>query len=238
MFKTRLQTCEFFNAFLPLVSNSKNNEIVICPAAVNLDAAVQASGGTPVEIGGQNLFWEKEGAYTGEISGGMLTSVGCKWVLVGHSERRQYFGETNESACRKLVAALEVGLKPIFCLGEVLEQREAGLTHEILATQFQGGTAHLSVEQFANVAVAYEPVWAIGTGRVATPDIAGAAHTFLRSQIAEKYGQTIADACRILYGGSVKPDNVVGLMAEPDIDGALVGGASLDPASFAALVNC
>src|SRR5271157_3022811 len=238
MFKTRLQTCEFFFSFVPLVANAKNKEIVICPATVNLDAAVQASAGTPIEIGGQNLFWEKEGAYTGEVSGAMLTSIGCKWVLVAHSERREYFGETNESAYRKLVAALAAGLKPIFCVGEVLEQREAGLTHEILATQFHGGTAHLSVEQFSNVVVAYEPVWAIGTGQVATPEIASAAHTFLRSQIAEKYGQTVADECRILYGGSVKPENVEGLMAQEDIDGALVGGASLNPASFAALINC
>jgi len=237
MYKTRRQTCEFFQALLPLLSNSDNKEIVVCPPAVNLDAAVQACDGTGIEIGGQNLFWAKEGAYTGEISAGMLTAIGCKWVLVAHSERRQYFGETNESACRKLMAALEAGLKPIFCLGEVLEQRQAGLTHEILATQFQGGTAQLSAEQFANVAVAYEPVWAIGTGHVATPEIAAAAHTFLRLQIAERFGQVAADACRILYGGSVKPDNVKGLMAVPDIDGALVGGASLDPNSFAALVN-
>src|SRR5271165_5468222 len=238
MYKTRRQTCEFFQALLPLLSNSDNKEIVVCPPAVNLDAAVQACDGTGIEIGGQNLFWAKEGAYTGEISAGMLVAIGCKWVLVGHSERRQYFGETNESAGRKLAAALEAGLKPIFCVGEVLEQRQAGLTHEILSTQFHGGTAHLSVEQFSNVVVAYEPVWAIGTGQVATPEIASAAHTFLRSQIAEKYGQTVADECRILYGGSVKPENVEGLMAQEDIDGALVGGASLNPASFAALINC
>src|SRR5450631_196622 len=161
MYKTRQQTCEFFQALFPLIKDSSNAEVVICPAAVNLDAAVQACAGSAIEIGGQNLFWAKEGAYTGEISAGMLTAIGCKWVLVAHSERRQYFGETNESACRKIVAAIEAGLKPIFCVGEVLEQRQAGLTHEILATQFQGGTSHLSVEQFANVSVAYEPVWAI-----------------------------------------------------------------------------
>lgn len=237
MYKTREQTRAFFEAFLPLVQNSNRAEVVICPPAVSLDTAVQASAGSTVEIGGQNLFWLDEGAYTGEISGSMLRDVGCQWVLIAHSERRQYFGETNESACRKLVAALNAGLKPILCVGEVLEQREAGLTHEILATQFQAGTSQLAVEQFANVCIAYEPVWAIGTGRVATPEIASAAHSFLRSQIAEKYGKTVADACRILYGGSVKPDNCNGLMAVPDIDGALVGGASLNPQSFAALVN-
>ena len=237
MYKTRQQTCEFFNAFRPLVQNAKNTDIVICPPAVNLDAAVHAAEGTRIEIGGQNLFWAKEGAYTGEVSGPMLMAIGCKWVLVAHSERRQYFGETNESAGRKLVAALDAGLHPIFCLGEVLEQRQAGLTHEILATQFQAGTSQLSVEQFSQVVIAYEPVWAIGTGHVATPEIASATHGFLRAKIAEKYGQIVADACRILYGGSVKPDNVKGLMAAPDIDGALVGGASPDPASFASLVN-
>jgi triosephosphate isomerase len=237
MYKTRQQTCEFFSAFRPLVQNAKGAEIVICPSSVNLDAAVDAAAGSSIEIGGQNIFWAKEGAYTGEVSGAMLSSIGCKWVLIAHSERRQYFGETNESACRKLVAALEAGLKPILCVGEVLEQRQAGLTHEILATQFQGGTSQLSGEQFSQVVMAYEPVWAIGTGHVATPEIASATHTFLRAEIAEKYGQTVADACRILYGGSVKPDNCKGLMAAPNIDGALVGGASLDPASFAALVN-
>jgi triosephosphate isomerase len=237
MYKTCQQTRDFFQAFRPLVEHSDRAEIVICPTAVNLDAAVQTCAGSRIEIGGQNLFWAKEGAYTGEISGEMLTSVGCTWVLVAHSERRQYFGETNESACRKLLAALEAGLKPIFCLGEMLEQREAGLTHEILATQLQAGTSSLSVEQFSRIAIAYEPVWAIGTGRVATPEMASAAHGFLRSQIAERYGMVASENCRILYGGSVKTDNVKGLMAVPDIDGALVGGASLDPQSFAAIVN-
>jgi triosephosphate isomerase len=167
----------------------------------------------------------------------MLAAIGCRWVIVGHSERRQYFGETDESVFKKTVAALDAGLKPIVCVGERLEQREAGQTEAVLAEQCASGICGLSAEQFAKIVIAYEPVWAIGTGRTATPEMAGTAHRFLRDQIAGRFGNAAASACRILYGGSVKPDNIQGLMAQEEIDGALVGGASLDPASFATIVN-
>jgi triosephosphate isomerase len=237
MYKVLDQTCVFFERFRPLVEHSTHCEIVICPTFVNLEAAVRASYGTRIEIGGQNLFWAKEGAYTGEISGEMLRAVGCRWVLIAHSERRQYFGETDQDACKKLLAALDAGLTPVFCIGEAWEERQSGNTHTVLRTQFLGGAANLSAEQFSKIVVAYEPVWAIGTGRVATPEIACDAHRFIRDQIQEAFGKAQADACRILYGGSVKPENIRGLMDQPDIDGALVGGASLDPISFAGIVN-
>jgi triosephosphate isomerase len=167
----------------------------------------------------------------------MLAAIGCRWVIIGHSERRQYFGETDENVFKKTVAALDAGLKPIVCVGERLEEREAGATETILAAQFVGGIAGLAPEQFARIVIAYEPVWAIGTGKTATPEMAAEAHRFLRGEIRKRFGAELAGSCRILYGGSVKPDNIKGLMAQPEIDGALVGGASLDPASFASIVN-
>jgi triosephosphate isomerase (TIM) len=237
MYKTAAETSAFFDQFRPLVEQSQNCEIVICPTFPNLAAAVAGAQGTRIEIGGQNLFWEKEGAYTGEVSGPMLTGVGCKWVIIGHSERRQYFGETDETVLKRTVAALDNGLKPIVCVGERLEQREGGKTEQVLSTQFRDGISKLSPEQFAKIVIAYEPVWAIGTGKVATPEIAADAHRCLRQQVELKYGQQAAAAVRILYGGSVKPDNVKGLMAKEDIDGALVGGAALKADSFAGIVN-
>lgn len=233
MYKTAGQTVEFIRAF---ASPTPQAEIVICPPFPNLAAAVEAARGTALEIGAQDVFWLKEGAYTGEVSAPMLQAVGCRWVIIGHSERRQYFGETDETVLKKTAAALEAELKPIVCVGERLEEREAGSTEAVLATQFSQGIAPLTPEQFARIVIAYEPVWAIGTGKTATPEMAAAAHRFLRSQAAARYGGAAAAACRILYGGSVKPDNANGLMAQEEIDGALVGGASLDPASFAAIV--
>ncbi len=237
MYKNVQETAAFFKIFLPLVAESKHCDIVICPTAVNLQAAVDSTQNSNVEIGGQNLFWAKDGAYTGEISAGMLTSVGCRWVLVAHSERRQYFGETDASANKKILAALGAGLTPIVCVGEVLAERESGQTHVVLEAQFDGGIAPLSAEQFSKIVIAYEPVWAIGTGKTATPQIAAGAHKVIRELVQTKYGEPAASNCRILYGGSVKPDNIKALMAEKDIDGALVGGASLDPGSFASIVN-
>lgn len=228
MYKTPAQTAEFFDAFLPAVAKSPH-EIVICPPFVNIAAAVTATQGSNVEIGGQNLYWKDEGAFTGEISGPMLKAAGAKWVIIGHSERRQFFGETDATVLERTKAALAAGLKPIVCVGERLEEREAGKTEEVLRTQFTGGIAPLSKEQFAQIVIAYEPVWAIGTGKTATPEIAQDAHAFLRKLLPVDV--------RILYGGSVKPDNVTGLMAQPDIDGALVGGASLEPKSFAAIAG-
>jgi len=237
MCKTVADACAFFEKFRPMVENSDHCEIVICPPFVCLPAAVAAAQNTRIEIGAQNLHWAKEGAYTGEVSADMLKSVGCKWTLVAHSERRQYFCENDGDAHKKILAALDAGLTPIYCVGELLEHREGGKTFDTLEAQCQGGFAALSADQFSKVVMAYEPVWAIGTGKVATPEIAAEAHRFIRSQIAKCHGAEIANTCRILYGGSVRPDNVKGLMAQPEIDGALVGGASLDPVLFAAIVN-
>jgi triosephosphate isomerase (TIM) len=237
MYKTPSETAAFFESFRPLVASSTRCEIVICPPFVNLAAAIQAAKGTNIEIGGQNLHWAKEGAYTGEISAPMLRAAGCQWVIVAHSERRQYFGETEETALKKLDAALEAGLKPIYCVGEKLEAREVGKTDEVLSRQLSGCPCNLTPEQFRGISIAYEPVWAIGTGKVATPEMAAAAHSYIREHLADTFGTEAAEACRILYGGSVKPDNVGGLMAQVQIDGALVGGASLDPVGFASIVN-
>ncbi|HEY7387500.1 MAG TPA: triose-phosphate isomerase [Bryobacteraceae bacterium] len=237
MYKTPRETTAFFERFAPLVASARHVGIVICPPFVNVPAAVDAAQATAVEIGAQDVFWLKEGAYTGAISAPMLAAAGCKWSIVGHSERRQYFGETDETVLKKTMAALDAGLTPIVCVGERLEQREAGSTEAVLAEQFAKGVASLPPDRFARVVIAYEPVWAIGTGKTATPEMAAEAHRFIRGRIREKFGSQAADACRILYGGSVKPDNIKALMAQPDLDGALVGGASLDPASFALIVN-
>ena len=237
MYKTKADTCAFFETFRPMAAASTRCDIVICPPFVDLETAAEMAQGTNIDIGGQNLFWAQEGAYTGEISGAMLISVGCRWVLIAHSERRQCFGETDAGAHRKICAAIECGLKPIVCVGEDLEAREAGRTHSVLEAQFNGGIAPLRAGQFSQIAIAYEPVWAIGTGRTATPDTAAGAHRLIRELIRAQYGPDAAGNCRILYGGSVKPDNIKDLMAEEDIDGALVGGASLDPVSFASILH-
>ena len=237
MYKTAGETVTFFEKFRPLVEKSEHCEIVICAPFVNVPVAVRAAEETRIEIGAQDLFWAKEGAYTGEVSGPMLKAAGARWVIIGHSERRQYFGETNESVLKKTVAALQAGLRPIVCVGEHLEEREAGNTNAVLISQCEGGICGLTPAQFTQIAVAYEPVWAIGTGKTATPEIAADAHSMLRGYLQQCFGEEAASKTRILYGGSVKPDNVKALMAQPEIDGALVGGASLDAASFASIVN-
>ncbi|HWF09220.1 MAG TPA: triose-phosphate isomerase [Bryobacteraceae bacterium] len=237
MYKTPAETHAFFEAFKPLVADANGCEIVICPSFPNLHAAVKEARGSNIAVGAQNLHWGKEGAVTGEVSGHMLQAVGCSWVIIAHSERRQYFGETEPDVVRKTQAAFDYGLTPIVCVGERLEERESNRTEDVLAGQFDGGLAPLPPEQFAKIVIAYEPVWAIGTGRTATPAIAADAHRFIRARAAAKFGDALAGALRILYGGSVKPDNVSNMMAEEEIDGALVGGASLDPASFAAIVK-
>lgn len=237
MYKTAGETSASIAKLAPMVAEAAHTEVVICAPFVNLPAAVEAARGTNIEIGAQDVFWLKEGAYTGEVSAPMLKAIHCQWVIIGHSERRQYFGETEDTVAKKTVAALHAGLKPIVCVGERLEQREAGSTDAVLAGQFDGGLGGLTADQFAGVVVAYEPVWAIGTGKTATPEMAADAHRFLRSQIRGRFGDAAAEACRILYGGSVKPENVTALMAQPELDGALVGGASLEPASFASIVN-
>jgi triosephosphate isomerase len=198
---------------------------------------VEAAQGTRIRIGAQNIGWAREGAFTGEISGPMIAATGATYAIVGHSERRQYFAETDETVLQRAQAALEFGLTPIVCVGERLEEFESGHTESVLVRQFQQGIAGLSELQFAGIVIAYEPVWAIGTGKTATPEIAAGAHRAIRAQARAKFGKEAGDAIRILYGGSVKPDNTRTLMAQPEIDGVLVGGASLDPVSFASIVN-
>jgi len=237
MYKTPAETHAFFEAFKPLVRDAAHCDIVICPPFPNLHAAIEETLGSNIGIGAQNLYWGREGAVTGEVSGYMLQAIGCGFVIVAHSERRQYFGETEPDVVRKVQAALEYGLTPIVCLGERLEEREGNRMEEVLGEQFDGGLAPLTPGQFAKIVIAYEPLWAIGAGKTATPDIAAGAHRFIREKVAAKFGDAAAGAVRILYGGSVKPDNVKNLMAEDQIDGALVGGASLDPASFGAIVK-
>jgi triosephosphate isomerase len=237
MYKTPAETTAFFEKFRPLVASSEHCEIVICPPFTNLAAAVDAAKGTRVRIGAQNVAWAKEGAFTGEISGPMLTAVGATHAIIGHSERRQYFCETDETVLKRTQAALEFGLTPIVCVGERLEDREGGRTEAVLESQFQKGVAGLTGQQFAKIVIAYEPVWAIGTGKTATPEMAADAHRAIRGSVRAKFGKDAADAVRILYGGSVKADNAKILMAQPEIDGVLVGGAALDPVSFASIVN-
>ncbi len=238
MYKTPADTALFFEKFLPLVTASKHCDVLICPPCVDIASAVEATKGSSVGIGGQNLYWSiKEGAFTGEVSGPMLKAAGCSSVIIGHSERRQYFSETDETVLKRTLAALESGLLPIVCVGERLEEREAGRTNAVLETQFRDGISKLTPEQFSKIVIAYEPVWAIGTGKTATPDMAADAHRALRSLVEAACGKDAAAAVRILYGGSVKPDTVKGLMAQPEIDGALVGGASLEAISFASIVN-
>ncbi|HEU0119434.1 MAG TPA: triose-phosphate isomerase [Bryobacteraceae bacterium] len=237
MYKTPAETKAFFDAFLPLVAESKHCEIAICPPFINIAAAVESARGSRVGIGAQNLYWKNEGAFTGEISGPMIKASGAEWVIIGHSERRQYFAETDATVLERTNAALAASLTPIVCVGERLEEREAGRTEAVLAEQFEGGIAPLDSGSFAKIVIAYEPVWAIGTGKTATPEIAADAHRALRSLVTAKFGAEAGAAVRILYGGSVKPDNVKGLMAQPEIDGALVGGASLEANSFGSIVN-
>lgn len=237
MFKTPAETSSFFSAFVPAVAASAHCEVAVCAPYIDLAAALTAAAGSNVAVGAQNLYWAKEGAFTGEISGPMLKTIGCTWVIVGHSERRQYFGETDETVLKRTKAAIEAGLKVILCVGEMLAEREAGKTEAVLETQFAGGVAGLTPEELSQIVIAYEPVWAIGTGKTATPEMAADAHKVIRALVAKQFGADAAAAIRILYGGSVKPDNVTSLMAQEDIDGALVGGASLDAASFTKIVN-
>jgi triosephosphate isomerase len=237
MYKTPEQTRDFFLRFAPLVAGHDRDEIVICPPFVNLPAAVESAKGSNLAVGAQNLHWEKEGAYTGEISAGMLLSVGCSHVILGHSERREYFGETDDMVNLKLKTALAADLTPIVCVGEVLEEREAGLTEDVLRRQCVRAFHAISTKKAGKLVVAYEPVWAIGTGKTATPQMAADAHALIRGEAAKTFGEEFAAQMRILYGGSVKPENAKALMAEQEIDGALVGGASLDPKSFAAIVR-
>lgn len=237
MYKTMAETVVYLNEFKILTQYAEGCEIVIAPPFPALAAAAEAVQGSRVRIAAQNLHWEKEGAFTGEVSAPMLRAAGCSDVIIGHSERRQYFGETDETVNRRVRAALEGGLRPIVCVGETLAEREAGQTTDVLLRQVDGALASLTPESASPIIVAYEPVWAIGTGRTATPEIAEEAHQTLRDRVRKNLGAETAERLRILYGGSVKPANIQGLMACPNIDGGLVGGASLEPALMAAIIH-
>jgi len=237
MYKTPEQTAAFFHEFLPMVAAHSRDEIVVCPPFIDLQTAVEAAEASNVAVGAQNVHWEKEGAFTGEISAIMLTSLRVTHVIIGHSERRQYFNETDDTVNRKLEVALENGLTPIMCVGEVLEERDAGLTEDVLRRQCMRAFNGISARKAAKLTIAYEPVWCIGTGKTATPQMASDAHMVIRHEAEKAFGKEFADGLRILYGGSVKPENATALMSETEIDGALVGGASLDPESFTKIVN-
>jgi triosephosphate isomerase (TIM) len=237
MHKTQEEARAFLAALKPLVAGASHCEIIVAPPFTALAASAEAAAGSTIAIAAQDVFWEREGAFTGEISSRMLVEAGCRAVLIGHSERRQLFGESDASANRKVKAALEAGLTPILCVGETLAEREADQTRAVLERQFQGSLAALTGAEFSRIMIAYEPVWAIGTGRTATPEVAAEAHGFLRELATNTFSRDHADSLRILYGGSVNPGNIKGLMAQAEIDGALVGGASLDAGRFASVVN-
>jgi triosephosphate isomerase (TIM) len=237
MFKTQAETRSFIAALKPLVANSTHCEIVVAPPYTSLSVAAEAAKGSAISIAAQDLFWEPQGAFTGEVSPRMLVDAGCTHVIIGHSERRQFFGETDAMVGQKVKASLDAGLTPIACVGELLAEREANQTESVLQRQFTDGLGALTGLEFSRIILAYEPVWAIGTGRTATPEMAAGAHKFLRDTAAASFTAELAASLRILYGGSVKPENIKGLMAQAEIDGALVGGTSLDAGQFAAIVN-
>jgi triosephosphate isomerase len=237
MYKTIKEAVEFVERLKPIVATVTHCEVVVAPPFTALRATADTARGTKIRVAAQDVHWDKEGAHTGDVSPGMLLDAGCTHVIIGHSERRHDHGETDDEVNRKLKAALAAGLAPIICVGEILAEREAGRTEEVLGRQFRGAFAGLTPPEFSRIMIAYEPVWAIGTGRTATPEMAAESHRFLRELSRQTFGAQEADRMRILYGGSVKPENVGGLMAEEEIDGALVGGASLKLESFAALVN-
>jgi triosephosphate isomerase len=237
MFKTIPETKAFFSSFLPLVSSASHCEIVVAPPFTALAAASSSVAGSRVAISAQDVYWKKEGAFTGEVSIPMLLDAGCTYTIIGHSERRQFFSETDETVNEKTRAAIAGGLQPIVCVGETLAERDAGKAADVVRRQVRQGLAQLTESDLSPMIVAYEPVWAIGTGRTATPETAAEMHGEIRRTVGEIWGAKAAAALRILYGGSVKPDNIQELMRREDIDGALVGGASLDPTSFAAIVK-
>jgi triosephosphate isomerase (TIM) len=234
---TRSEAIDLVRALREMLTGVDTVDVAVCPPSVYLDAVADALGGSIVGLGAQNMYHESGGAYTGELSGAMLLDIGCRYVILGHSERRHILGESNEAVCRKVHAALVVGLTPIVCVGETLQEREAGKTSDIVAEQFFGSLAGVSADQALRIVIAYEPVWAIGTGVNATPEQAEEVHANLRGIMAGRYGAVVADQIRIQYGGSVKADNAAELLAKADIDGALVGGASLQAAGFAKIVQ-
>ncbi len=237
MYKTPKEAAETAQELDLRVGSVADVDIMIAPTYTALAAVSAVTYKGPVALGAQNLFWETEGAYTGEISASMLKAVGCTYCIIGHSERRQYFAETDQTVNKKIRAAIEAELIPVFCVGETEKEREAEQTFSVLDKQVQKGLEGLVSEDLDTLVIAYEPVWAIGTGKTATDDQAQDVHQFIRSLVEKLYGNGLSESMRILYGGSVKPDNITGLMEMPDIDGALVGGASLDAESFSQIVK-
>jgi len=237
MYKTIGEAVSFVRGLAPLVRGAAHCDIVVAPPFTALRAVAEAARGSNIAVAAQDLHWDAQGAHTGDVSAPMLVDAGCALAIIGHSERRHDHGETDDEVNRKLKAALAARLTPMVCVGETLAEREAGATAAVLERQFTLGFAGLTALEFSHIILAYEPVWAIGTGRTATPEMAAESHRKLRSLAAGRFGDLAANDARILYGGSVKPDNIRGLMAEREIDGALVGGASLKLESFAAIVN-
>ena len=237
LFKTAPEAVELINGLKPLIKAKQGVEVVVAPVFTVLDRVRTVIAGSGIALAAQDCFWEEEGAFTGEISPRMLLDAGCSHVIIGHSERRQYFGESDATVNRKIHSSLSAGLTVIFCIGETLAEREEGRTFAVLHDQLTGGLQGVTADAMKNVIIAYEPVWAIGTGKTASDAQAQEAHGVIRGEVSALYSASVADRVRILYGGSVKPENIAGLIAQPDIDGALVGGASLKAESFAALVN-
>ena len=237
MYKTIKEGQELVVALSRELYKIENVDIIVCPPYTLLAFLADALETSNILLGGQDVFWKEEGAFTGEVSCRMLKDAGCKFVIIGHSERRQYFGETNETVNNKVKAALKESLTPIMCVGETLAEREKGLTFKVLDNHLKGGLKDISAEQVEKVVIAYEPVWAIGTGKTATPEQVQEAHKYIRDTLGTMYSQDLASQVRIQYGGSVKPDNISDIMRQPDVDGALVGGASLQVDSFASIVK-
>lgn len=237
MHKTSAEGAAFVRALHERIGEPRGIEVVVAPAFTGLAEAIGAAAGSPITVSAQDCYWETQGAFTGEVSPLMISDLGAQWVIVGHSERRQLFGETDETVARKVRAVRDQGMRVIMCVGETEAERVDGETESVLARQVSQGLAQVTAADVGSLVIAYEPVWAIGTGRTATPEIAQEACAIVRARAAEALGEAPAAAMRVLYGGSVKPDNVVELMAQADIDGGLVGGASLDVDSFARLIE-
>jgi len=237
MYMTRPEATDLVEGLLTALVNVSDVEVAVCPPFTALESVARLVAGHNIALGGQNCYWEDKGAFTGEVSPLQLKDLGCQYCIVGHSERRQYFGETNETVRKKTLALYKHGILPIVCIGETLTQREEGQTEEVILSQMHEGLHNLPPDKMALTTIAYEPVWAIGTGKTATPQQAQEVHALIRAELVEMFGKDVADEVRIQYGGSVKPDNIRVLMAEPDIDGALVGGASLKVNSFSAIVK-
>lgn len=237
MYKTDEKAAQLARGIAEGFKGSEKADVLLCPPFTSLKTVAEIVADTPVYLGGQNMGWEKEGAFTGEVSGEMLLTIGCDYVILGHSERREYFSESDQLIGKKTKLALSLGLNPIVCVGEQLQEREADKTEEVIRSQVKGFSAEAGNSRIENIVIAYEPVWAIGTGKTATPDMAVEVHKLIRSIWAEEHGQDVADNLQILYGGSVKPENSTDLLGQEEIDGALIGGASLSKDKFLAIIS-